>query len=122
MQLPGAERAFINIKKLSEYVLNPEDPRGRHKARVFQSVLGITLKDAESLQRAILEAVPEGECTMGELDYYGQRYTVDCRIMYGAAEAVVRTGWIVRHDEDFPRLTTCYVLLRLPEVKDAEEN
>ncbi len=28
--------------------------------------------------------------------------------MHGAA--VVRSGWIVRTGEDFPRLTTCFVL------------
>jgi hypothetical protein len=41
MRLPGAERATIPTDKLVRYALDPEHPRGRHKARVFASALGI---------------------------------------------------------------------------------
>lgn len=110
MRLPNATSAFIDVRKLSEYALNPEDPVGRHKARVFASVLGLTAPDAEWLKAAILQEVLSSECVPGELDLHGQRYTVDCRIRTATGDATVRSGWIVRHGEDFPRLTTCFVL------------
>lgn len=43
--LPRAAEAVIPTHKLVEYALNPEHPRGQHKARVFQSALGIARSD-----------------------------------------------------------------------------
>jgi hypothetical protein len=47
MQLPNAERAVIDIVKLTDYYLSPDHPRGRHKARVFASALGMTASEAD---------------------------------------------------------------------------
>jgi hypothetical protein len=33
--LPNAENAVVEIRKLSEYCLNPEHPKGKDKARLF---------------------------------------------------------------------------------------
>jgi hypothetical protein len=41
MRLPGAECARIPTDKLVRYALDPDHPRGRHKARVFAWALGI---------------------------------------------------------------------------------
>ena len=110
MLLPNAESAVIDIRKLAAYALDPLSPRGQHKARVFRSVLGLEAKQGEDLRRLIAAAVLIDECRVGERDFYGQRYSVDCNIEFKARSAVVRTGWIVRRDENFPRLTSCYVL------------
>ena len=110
MLLPNFEDAFIDIRKLTEYALDPESPRGRHKARVFRSALGYTIDDSEELRRAILVCLPNSEAEPGESDFYGERYTVDCRISTESGEATVRTGWIIRQRESFPRLTTCFVV------------
>lgn len=42
MKIPNCEQAFVDIVKLQDYCLNAEHLRGRHKARVFRSVLGLT--------------------------------------------------------------------------------
>lgn len=110
MKLPNSEGAFIDLRKLTDCVLNFEDPVGRHKARVFRAALGITTVHAVALKNAILAAVLDSEAEVGEADLYGQRYTVDCIIEAELRKALVRTCWIIRHGEDFPRLTTCYVL------------
>lgn len=120
MKLPNADQAEIDIRKLTEYALDPEDPRGRHKARVFKAALGYTAANADDLRTKILASVQAAECRIGELDFYGQRYTVDCRIETETGEATVRTGWIVRQSETFPRLTTCFVLKERPA--DESEN
>jgi len=39
------------------------------------------------------------------------RAVVDIRKLRGRQ---VRSGWMVRPDEDFPRLTTCYVVTTKP--------
>jgi hypothetical protein len=35
---------------------------------------------------------------------------LDFEMRTAVGTATVRSGWIVRHGEDFPRLTSCYVV------------
>lgn len=62
------------------------------------------------LRSAILAAVRVTEAILGENDEFGQRYIVDFLMKNRGKEAVIRTTWIIRHGEDTPRLTSCYVL------------
>jgi hypothetical protein len=41
MKLPGGIAAIVEISKLRDYCLDPHHPRGRYKARVFLSALGL---------------------------------------------------------------------------------
>uniref|UniRef100_Q02B59 DUF6883 domain-containing protein n=1 Tax=Solibacter usitatus (strain Ellin6076) TaxID=234267 RepID=Q02B59_SOLUE len=77
MQLPGGDNAIVEIAKLREYCLDPQHPRGRHKARVFAAALGLAQADAESLREALLGAAREADALVGESDEYGDRFTVD---------------------------------------------
>ncbi len=52
----------------------------------------------------------EQDCVAGEADEYGRRYTVDVALETLVGRHRVRSGWIVRTGETFPRLTTCYVM------------
>jgi hypothetical protein len=108
--MPHPERAVVDITKLQDYCLNPRHARGRHKAKVFASALGITQDNAGELRRALLEAAFSAEATEGDKDEYGQRYVLDCEIAGPAGSAMVRSSWIILSEEDFPRLTSCYVL------------
>ena len=77
MDLPYGAKAIVDIRKVREYCLNPDDPRSRHKARVFAAALGLTSKDSAKLRRILLQAAEIGDAQKGELDLYGQRYTID---------------------------------------------
>jgi hypothetical protein len=112
MLLPNGERAIVDVRKLRDYCLNPDSPRGSSKARVFLSALGLTAADAPKLQKKLLEVARTGEAQLGELDMYGQRYMIDFEIETTVGKAIVRSGWIVLRDETAPRLTTCYVKKR----------
>jgi hypothetical protein len=46
-RLPNGNLAIVDIRKLKDYCLNPHHWRGRHKARVFWTALGIGRADAE---------------------------------------------------------------------------
>ncbi|WP_353259206.1 DUF6883 domain-containing protein [Prochlorothrix hollandica] len=46
----------------------------------------------------------------GRCDHHGQRYSLDFPLTRQGNTAVIRSCWIVRPNEDFPRLTTCYIL------------
>jgi hypothetical protein len=110
MKLPGATHAVVDIHKLHDYCLNPLHAQGRHKARVSASALQIIQTDAEFLRERLLDAVLEYDATPGETDEYGDRYIVDFECVKGERCATIRSGWMVRRGESFPRLTTCYVL------------
>lgn len=113
MRLPNGENAYVDPAKLRDYFLDPEHPRGKHKARIFNATLGITLANQGSLRDALLKAARTDVATVGEPSEYGKRYAVEFRMKTPVGEATVRSGWIVRQDEDFPRLTSCYVMRRI---------
>ena len=110
MTLPGSEKAVVETAKLRDYCLSPVHPRGRHKARVFASALGLTALDAEFLRSELLRVAREGDAILVDRDAYGERYTVDFELVRGERRATVRSAWILRSSEAAPRLTSCYVL------------
>lgn len=110
MNLPNGERAVVDLTKLRDYCLSFEHPRGRHKARVFAAALGLTANHAEELRLALLDAAKTQEAIPTEQDGYGQRYVVDFIMTGPGGQATVRSSWIIRQGEDFPRLTSCYVV------------
>jgi hypothetical protein len=61
MKLPNGDRAIIPIAKLLGYCLNPNHSKGKHKARVFKSALGITADNVETLVQLIQLAAVQGE-------------------------------------------------------------
>jgi len=87
-----------------------DHPRGRHKARVFRSALRLTTEDTAELEVRIREALETEPCTAGAKDRIGRRCAVDFRWEREGRTAAIRTTWIIRAAEDFPRLTSCYVL------------
>jgi len=93
-RLPNGDRAILNIRKLSGYCLNPEHPRGRHKARVFWDALGIARGDAADLQVRLLDAAEREEATLLWSDAWGDRWQIDVAISRHSRRAVVRTIWI----------------------------
>ena len=109
-RLPNAENAIVEGRKLRDYCLSPEHPRGKHKARVFASALGLTAEDSEELRQALLSAAVSEEAVPAEKDEYGQRYMLDFEMSTEVGRATVRSGWIVRSGEGFPRFTSCWVL------------
>jgi hypothetical protein len=91
------------------YSLDPEHDEGRHKAHLFQSLLGINRDNAELLLETVRMAAANGEAVFGKQDQYGQRYVIDFAFSGPGGAADVRSVWIVRIDEDFHRLVTCYI-------------
>ncbi len=59
---------------------------------------------------SLVKAAAEGDVVPGVSDRHGSRYTPDVRIEHGSRAAMVRSHRIVRKNEDFPRLVSCYVL------------
>jgi ribulose bisphosphate carboxylase small subunit len=110
MLIPNAENASVDIRKLRGYCLNLEHDDGKHKARLFWSSLGMTANNAEELRQILLEVVQTHEASFGRHDEFGQRYTLDFIIEWQNRSATLRSGWIIEHGSEIPKLTTCYPL------------
>ena len=110
MKLPGGERAVLGTK-LEDYSLNPLHRDGQHKARVFAAALGITIANRELLGDALLDAAATSDAAVSQGDNgYGNVFQLRFPLTVGRSTATVLSAWIVRHGEDFPRLTTCYIV------------
>jgi hypothetical protein len=109
MRLPNSDKAVVQIGKLLNYSLNPNHSVGKHKARVFQSALGITMNDADWLKDRALEAASTGEASPGTKSAFGEKFVIDAHLQYQGRTAIVRFSWIIESGTDYPRLTSCYV-------------
>ena len=110
MKIPNATQAVVDIEKLQGYCLNPDHPRGKHKARLFASVLGLTAAEAEELRTMLLNIVRTHDAIATDHDQYGKRYVIEFSMATKIGRAEVRSSWIIRQGEEFPRFTSCYVL------------
>ncbi|HMH45747.1 MAG TPA: hypothetical protein VK557_19825 [Pyrinomonadaceae bacterium] len=109
MQLPNSHKAVVEIQKLRDYSLNTNHPVGKHKARVFQAALGITVTDAEWLRERAFESAISGDAKVQPPSVFGDKYVIDSILEFGGLSATVRFTWIIEFGTDFPRLTSCYV-------------
>ncbi|MFB2976963.1 DUF6883 domain-containing protein [Microseira sp. BLCC-F43] len=91
-------------------VLIGEHDEGKHKDRLFLSILGMTAENAEELRQILLEVVRSHEAQLGRRDEFGQRYILDFTLEWQDRSARVRSGWIIERDSNMPKLTTCYPL------------
>ncbi len=106
MKLPNAQNAIVDLEKLTDYLLNPDHPRGKHKERVLEATCGITAAHANLLQRELMEAANHGDAMPTRTDIYGRRFVVECSVGGPTGTAVLVTAWIVRAGENFPRFVS----------------
>src|SRR5690242_10850163 len=109
MKLANSENAFIDERKLKDYCLNENHPLGKHKSEVFKEVLGFTEDDSQKLKEIIMGGIKEFEADFSFEDEYGTRFRVDMIINKFGRKIQLRTSWIFKTSENFPRLTSCYI-------------
>src|SRR5947209_16223557 len=109
---PLYRRLVVDIRKVRHYCLSNEHPRGRHKARVFRSRLGLSADDAQLLRHALIQAVDQPGASFVPMvsDAYGQRFVLDFEMTTASGSATLRSGWIILAGERVLRFVTCYVL------------
>ena len=110
MRVPNGDRTELG-SKLEGYSLNSAHRQGQHKARVFESALGITLANADVLRTALRHAAANSEdAVYNGNNGYGDVYELRFSLTTTKATATVLSVWIIRSGEDFPRLITCFIL------------
>ncbi|MDQ3637844.1 MAG: hypothetical protein M3426_07595 [Actinomycetota bacterium] len=103
--LENFERAYIPESKVRYALRNPD------KSRLF-AALGFSEEAGnwEELRDRVAESLPFHPAEFSHRDRYGITYRVDMPIAGRESKvAPVRTKWIYRHGQNFPRMTTIYV-------------
>jgi DNA gyrase/topoisomerase IV subunit A len=99
---------FTKIFREKGYCLNFNHDKGKDKARVFQSRLGITSQNADRLVELIQIAAVEGQVVQESNTRFGKEYKVDWEIPNtGGSE--LRTIWEVSIESGYPRLISAFL-------------
>jgi hypothetical protein len=105
--LPNYQKAVIPRSKLEDYALNPASNDGRHKARLFKSILGFERADWQKLEKAILDELPYYEAILTREDKWGKYYSISIPIVgLTGKKAIVQTIWIIETGKDYPNFVT----------------
>ncbi len=105
---------IIDTRKLTEYALNPDNPKGADKAVMFERHLGFTKNNYQLLLNKIKATALDAEAVLQKQDIHGQRYQVDLEItgVQPEQEEIVRTAWIIESNSTLARLVTLYLRKR----------
>ncbi|HEV7857361.1 MAG TPA: hypothetical protein VGO91_01810 [Pyrinomonadaceae bacterium] len=105
--LPNYQKAVIPRGKLEGYALNPAHSAGRHKARLFKSILGFEKSDWQKLEKIILDELPYYEAVPAREDQWGKFYSVSMPIVgLNGNTAIVQTIWKIVTGTDYPSFVT----------------
>jgi hypothetical protein len=105
--LPNYERAVIPRSKLEGYALDPAHKDGRHKARLFKSILGFEQADWQKLEKAIMDELSYYEAVLSRVDKWSEFYSVSLPVVGpNGKTTVVQTIWKIETGTDFPSFVT----------------
>ncbi|MFN8457408.1 MAG: hypothetical protein U0401_22575 [Anaerolineae bacterium] len=108
-----AKEIIINPRKFTDYALNLNSPYGKHKAILFQKLLGITIQNYTYLVSQLETKILQAEITFHSEDAFGRRYNADILIEGSEGQqAIVRIGWLVPAETAEAHLVTLYVKRR----------
>lgn len=106
-----ADKINIDPRKLTDYALDLDNPKGRNKALMFREYLGYTRDNYQPLLEQIQTKALDTEAIPQLTDEYGTRYQVDIEIQGIQQHQTenVRTGWLIPPNSQQARLITTYI-------------
>jgi hypothetical protein len=106
MKIPNGNRAIIDDAKVRDYLLSPDHPIGRFKARVFISV-GCRLDNWQCLKDDLLALASTIEAMPVQANEFGERWAGTGQLR-GPSGARVVSVWVIPSEGASPRLITAY--------------
>ncbi|MCH5186823.1 MAG: minor capsid protein [Oscillospiraceae bacterium] len=106
--LPNADKATADDRKFTEYLFNPDNPRGMAKGHAFTDRLGYSKDNYEELRNELLKRAEKYPTVLKGNNGYGDRYEQKI-VLYGkkGTPANVVVAWLV--DEDGTKMTSVYI-------------
>lgn len=108
MRIPNGDRAIVDEAKVRNYLLSPEHPVGRYKARVFAAA-GYRRREWRQLLDDLRALAATAEAQPGHTDPFGQRWIVTGNLHTPTAGLLpIRTIWLIPSEGESPRFITAY--------------
>jgi hypothetical protein len=105
IRLPGADAAFVDLRKVSDYLLNAAHPQNGGKARFFLDH-GFS---ADSLVNSLADHPQRNPLAQEQTNLHGRKFVVHCTIASpDGRNPCITSIWIVDSGDDRPRLVTAY--------------
>jgi hypothetical protein len=112
MKLKNASKALVPPYKITDYLLSPTHPSGRHKASFFLA-FGFEAGNWRVLARALRKLAASTDVQKVEASPFGLRYTIEGKLEApDGRRPWVRTVWFIEAGRENPRLVTAYPLSR----------
>lgn len=106
-RLQNSLLAVTDHNKIQRYALNSNHPKGKEKARVFNSVLGYHYENWQLLSDQIYDKLQTSNISRQESTKYGERFIIPMRITgLRNKSMVVNTVWQIDKGTVIPRLIT----------------
>jgi len=113
-KLPGADKAVLDMRKFTEYMLNKQHPKGGSKARYMEEALGYTRADAVELMKVFQEQVKVQNVEAIEFNgnQSGYLFVVQVEVPGIGPKAgrtlPIRTVWNINPGAKAPTFVTAY--------------
>lgn len=110
MKLPYKNRAYIPPEKIRDYLLSPTHEKGKHKARVFQSI-GFNYACKDLFEKALLKIAHTNDVNRTENAekngiFFGIKYIIKGTIVCSNKTLAIKTVWIILSNTRKPSLVT----------------
>jgi filamentous hemagglutinin len=99
---------IIPVEKITKYLLSKEHPVGKHKAVLYEKVLGITLDNYTELLTILRDGVKKHPVTNETPTEHGIKYNIDIPVFRNNRNAIILSAWI-EVNEGKIRLATAYI-------------
>ena len=107
-RVPNSDRAFIDLRKITDYLMAPSHRRGGAKAR-FLAEFGFTASEPDVLAAALTEHLQSNDILREQPSPHGTKYVIDGPLKAPDGRTpTVRSIWIIDNDADFPRFVTAF--------------
>ena len=105
-KLPNADRAYIDPAEITDYLLCPTHPKGGPKCAFFES-FGFRPHLPDELAAALRLHATEHDIVKERRGLNGMKYEISGPLRTSdGRKPIVRTVWIVRFTETYPRFVT----------------
>jgi len=108
VQLPNVYNAYVDDRKVRDYLLNPGHPQNNGKANFFQS-FGFSQQHWLILRDALHFHPVTNPVAKISPNQYGTRYTVRCSLLSpDGRNPCITTIWVINALTTAPELVTAY--------------
>jgi hypothetical protein len=107
-KLPRVESATLDDRKITQYLLADDHPKGAAKAKFLMS-FGFSQGNWVELKRALLNHPQNNPVTSQATNPFGQKFEISCSLVTpDGRNPCIISVWIIEPPDPNPRFVTAY--------------